>query len=145
MVLENKNINKITDQIIGFAIEVHKAMGPGLLESAYEQCLSHEFSLRGIAFKRQHPLPVVFKGTKLACGYRADFIVENSVLLEIKAVDVLLPIHEAQLLTYMKLGKLNVGLLVNFNVATFKRGIKRFVLEVGSNGNIKEYLRALRG
>ena len=119
--------NDITETIIGAAIEVHKALGPGLLESAYEECLAHELKLRGIAFDRQRALPVMYKGVHLDCGYRLDFLVEQSVVVELKAVEGLLPIHEAQMLTYLKLGGWSVGLLINFNVPALRRGIKRMV------------------
>jgi GxxExxY protein len=119
--------NDITETIIGAAIEVHKALGPGLLESAYEECLAHELRLRGIASERQRALPVMYKGVHLDCGYRLDFLVEESVVVELKAVEGLLPIHEAQMLTYLKLGEWSVGLLINFNVPALRRGIKRMV------------------
>jgi GxxExxY protein len=119
--------NDITETIIGAAIEVHKALGPGLLESAYEECLAHELQLRGIAFDRQRVLPVMYKGVHLDCGYRLDFLVEQSVVVELKAVEGLLPIHEAQMLTYLKIGGWSVGLLINFNVPALRRGIKRIV------------------
>ena len=119
------DLNGVTEQIIGAAIEVHRAIGPGLLESAYEECLAHEFGLRGLRFERQVALPVVYKGVKLDCGYRLDFLVENAVVLELKAVDSLLPIHEAQLLTYLRLGGWCLGLLINFNVPVLRKGIKR--------------------
>ena len=121
-------VNEITRQIIGAAIEVHKALGPGLLESAYEECLCHELSLRGIPFERQKPLPVEYKGAKLDCGYRLDLVVAGAVVIEIKACAAIEPIHEAQLLTYLKLGGWKVGLLVNFNVPVLKDGIRRRVL-----------------
>ena len=124
------DINNITEQIIGAAIEVHRALGPGLLESAYEECVCHELSLRDISFKRQVPLPVEYKGKKLDCGYRIDLLVAGTVVVEIKAVETLLRIHEAQLLTYLKLGNWQVGLLVNFNELILKRGIKRMVLNL---------------
>ena len=123
-------INQITEQIIGAAIEVHRALGPGLLESAYEECVCHELSLRDIQFKRQVPLPIEYKGKKLNCGYRLDLLAADTVVVEIKAVDTLLPIHEAQILTYLKLGNWQVGLLVNFNETVLKRGIKRMVLNL---------------
>jgi len=126
-------MKEITEKIIGAAIEVHKTIGPGLLESAYEECLAHEMQLRGLKFDRQVPLPVTYKGVKLECGYRLDFLVEEAVVLELKAVDALQPIHEAQLLTYLKLGGWTVGLLINFNVPVLKSGIKRIVL------NYKEF------
>ena len=112
----------LTEQVIGAAIEVHRALGPGLLESAYEECLCHELHLRGISFERQKPLPVEYKGIKLDCGYRLDLIVENKVILEIKCVEHILPVHEAQLLTYLKMTGTRVGLILNFNVSTLIRG-----------------------
>jgi GxxExxY protein len=112
----------LTEQVIGAAVEVHRALGPGLLESAYEECLCHEFHLRGISFERQRPLPVEYKGVKLDCGYRLDLTVENKVILEIKCVEHILPVHEAQLLTYLKMTGIRVGLLLNFNVSTLIRG-----------------------
>lgn len=121
-------INDLTKEVIGAAIEVHRAFGPGLLESAYETCLCHELGLRGIQFERQKPLPLIFKGATLDWGYRLDLLVSNSVVVEIKAVEAFLPIHEAQLLTYLKLGGWNLGLLINFNVRVLKDGIKRIVL-----------------
>ena len=108
--------------------EVHRALGPGLLESAYEQCLAHELSRSDIGFLLQHPQPVEYKGTQLDCGYRLDLLVEDELILELKSVDKLTGIHEAQLLTYMKLSGVKTGLLINFNVTTLKDGIKRFVL-----------------
>jgi GxxExxY protein len=120
-------MNGLTEEIIGAAIEVHRALGPGLLESAYEECLAHELSLAGISFARQVPLPVNYKSVQLDCGYRLDFVVEATVVLELKAVDGLQPIHEAQLLTYLKLGGWPIGLLINFNVPVLKKGIKRMV------------------
>ncbi len=121
-------MKELTEKIIGAAIEVHRTVGPGLLESAYEECLAHEMRLHGLNYERQVPLPVAYKGMKLDCGYRLDFLVEKAVVLELKTVDALLPIHEAQLLTYLKLGGWTVGLLVNFNVPVLKNGIKRVVL-----------------
>ncbi len=112
----------LTEQVIGAAIEVHRALGPGLLESAYEECLCHEFHMRGISFERQRPLPVEYKGAKLDCGYRLDLTVENKVILEIKCIEHILPVHEAQLLTYLKMTGMRVGLLLNFNVSTLIRG-----------------------
>ena len=121
-------MNEITEQIIGAAIEVHRALGPGLLESAYEECLCHELTLRRVAFERQKPLPVEYKGVKLDCGYRLDLFVEGTVVVEIKAVEAIQPIHEAQLLTYLKLGGWKLGLLINFNVPVLKDGIRRRIL-----------------
>ena len=121
-------INAVTEAIIGAAIEVHRALGPGLLESAYEECLARELELRRIPFERQKPLPLRYKGAALDCGYRVDFLVAGEVVVEVKAVDALLPIHQAQVLTYLKLGGWKVGLLVNFHASLLKRGIKRLVL-----------------
>jgi len=108
-------------------MEVHQQLGPGLLESTYEECVCHELRLKGIYFERQKPLPVVYKGVKLECGYRLDVVVERCLILELKAIETLLPIHEAQLLTYLKLSQLTLGLLINFNVPILKQGIKRLV------------------
>ena len=118
----------LSNQVIGKAIEVHRVLGPGLLESTYEQCLAHELSRAGIGFKLQHPLPVHYKGIRLDCGYRVDVMVEEKLILELKSVDTVLGIHQAQLLTYMKLAGIMTGLLINFNVPQLKEGIKRFVL-----------------
>jgi GxxExxY protein len=119
----------LTGNIIGAAIEVHRALGPGLLESAYEECLCREFSLRQMPFQRQVPLPVEYKGVKLDCGYRLDLVVQNEVILELKCVEHLLPVHDAQLLTYLKLTGKRVGMIINFNVAILvKGGIVRKVL-----------------
>ncbi len=107
----------LTEQVIGAAIEVHRALGPGLLESSYEECLCHELHLRGISFDRQRPLPVEYKGVKLDCGYRLDLIIENKVILEIKCVEHILPVHEAQLLTYLRMTGVRVGLLLQFQRA----------------------------
>lgn len=121
-------VNDITDAIVGAAIEVHRAVGPGLLESAYEECLAFEFDLRGLLYERQRALPVVYKGRKLDCGYRLDFLVNGLVVVELKAIQAFEPIHEAQLLTYLRLGGWKVGLLINFNVPLLKDGILRKVL-----------------
>lgn len=121
-------LNRMTEQVIGAAIEVHRALGPGLLESAYEECLCRELSLREIPFERQRPLPVEYKGTRLDCGYRLDLLVMGTVVVEIKAVEAIEPIHEAQLLTYLKLGGWKLGLLINFNVPVLKDGIRRRIL-----------------
>jgi len=123
-----QGVNQATEAIIGAAIEVHKHLGPGLLESAYEECLCHELHLRNIPFQRQVPLPVVYKGAKLDCGYRIDLLVKGEVVVELKAIEGVLPIHEAQTLTYMRLGGWKVGLIINFNVPIVVKGIKRLVL-----------------
>ena len=121
-------INELTREVIGAAIEVHRALGPGLLESVYEECLCHELGLRALRFERQKSLPIVFKEVKIDCGYRLDLLVSNSVIVEIKAVEVLMPVHEAQILTYLKVGGCKVGLLITFNVPVLRDGIKRIVL-----------------
>lgn len=121
-------INEVSQAVIGAAIEVHRTLGPGLLESAYEECLAKEFTLRQIPFERQKPLPVEYKGVNLDCGYRLDFLVAEMVVVEVKALEALVPLHEAQLLTYMKLGGWKVGLLINSHVTLLKKGIKRLVL-----------------
>ncbi len=120
--------DELSNKVIGCAIEVHRNLGPGLLESAYEQCLAREFSLADVNFEIQKSIPVSYKGIQLDCGYRLDLFVEKRLILEIKSVDKILPIHEAQILTYMKLAKVSVGLLINFNVELLKEGIRRFVL-----------------
>ncbi|HSY92019.1 MAG TPA: GxxExxY protein [Candidatus Binatus sp.] len=117
-----------TSPVIGAAIEVHRHLGPGLLESAYEQCLCHELHLRGLSFKRQVDLPVSYKGLTLDCGFRIDLIVCEDIVVELKVVERILPVHEAQLLTYMKLAAKPVGLLINFNVPLLTQGIIRRIL-----------------
>ena len=119
--------NKLSNKIVGAAIEVHRTLGPGLLESTYEECLCHELSLEQIPFERQAMLPIVYKGNRLDCGYRVDIIVDNKVILELKYVAEIQPIHKAQLLTYLKLSGLKLGLLLNFNVLQMKDGINRLV------------------
>jgi GxxExxY protein len=120
-------LNELTEKIIGAAIEVHRALGPGLMESAYAECLCRELALQGIPFGREKSLPVEYKGVKLDCGYRLDLLVTGSVVVKIKAVEELLPIHEAQLLTCLRLGGWKVGLLINFNVPVLTKGVKRMV------------------
>ncbi len=126
--LINMEINQITEKIIGCAIEVHKQLGPGLLESAYEECLFYEIINSGLNVKKQLTLPLVYKEIKLDAGYRIDLIVENQVIVEIKSVDALAEIHKAQLMTYMKLANVKVGLLMNFNVTRLKDGIVRWII-----------------
>jgi GxxExxY protein len=120
--------NDLTHSIIGAAIEVHRLLGPGLLESAYEECLAREFVLRQIPFERQKPAPVVYKDVKLECGYRLDFLVDGKVVVELKAVECFAPVHEAIVLTYSRLSGCRLGLLINFNVPILKDGIRRFAL-----------------
>ena len=119
--------NDISGKIIGAAIEVHKHLGPGLLESAYEECLCCEMALRGIRFERQVPLPLNYKGVDLDCGYRLDLLVEDKVIVELKSIETLEPIHDAQLLTYLKLRNAWLGLIINFNVIMLKDGVRRMV------------------
>ncbi|MFH1230573.1 MAG: GxxExxY protein [Planctomycetota bacterium] len=121
-------INELTGTIIGAAIEVHRVLGPGLLESTYEECLCKELTIQNILFERQKAIPLEYKGSKLDCGYRIDLVVANKVVVEIKSVEAILPIHEAQTLTYLKLGGWQIALLINFNVPVLKEGIKRMVL-----------------
>ena len=125
---ENTERDPITALLIGAAIEVHRVLGPGLLESAYEECLCHELSLRSIAFQRQLVLPVDYKGVRLDCGYRLDIVLPGKLIIEVKAVEALAPIHDAQLLTYLKLSGIRTGLLLNFNVPLLRDGIRRLVL-----------------
>jgi GxxExxY protein len=121
------HLNTLSSQIIGAAIEVHKTIGPGLLESAYEECLCHELKIRGIVFERQKSLPVTYKDVQLDCGYRLDVVVDNQIILELKSCEHIEPIHKAQLLTYLRLAGLSLGLLLNFNVPVMKDGIVRTV------------------
>jgi len=120
----------LSNEIIGAAIEVHRHLGPGLLESAYEECLCHELVGRNIQFERQKPLPIAYKGKTLDCAYRMDLVVENLVILELKANSHIEPIHGVQLLTYLRLSQLKLGILINFNVSVLKAGIKRVVNEL---------------
>ncbi|HKG96512.1 MAG TPA: GxxExxY protein [Pyrinomonadaceae bacterium] len=122
------HLNELTYETIGAAIEVHRTLGPGLLESSYRECLCRELLLRGIQFKRECGLPLEYKGVRLDCGYRIDILVADLVVVELKAVEELAPVHDAQLLTYLRLGKWKVGLLINFNVVVLKDGIHRRVL-----------------
>ena len=123
------DINKLSNKIIGAAIEVHKGLGPGLLESAYEECLCYELNWREIFYDRQLSLPVLYKEKQLDCGYRIDVLVEKSIILELKAVDKIEAIHKAQLLTYLKLSNISLGLILNFNVPVMRDGIVRVVNE----------------
>jgi GxxExxY protein len=124
---EKEDIDKITQTIIGAAIEVHKGLGPGLLESAYEACLAYELGVLGLKVETQKPLPLKYKSVILDCGYRLDLLVNDKVIVEVKAVDQIIPIHEAQMLSYLKLSGCKVGLLINFNVKLLKNGIQRII------------------
>ena len=121
------SLNELSSQVIASCIEVHKHLGPGLLESAYEECLSYELRARQLPFTRQQALPIVYKGVHLDCGYQMDIVIDNKVILELKSVEKLMPIHDAQLLTYLKLTQLSLGLLINFNVPVLIHGVKRLV------------------
>jgi len=122
------HVNVLTKEIIGAAIEVHRHLGPGLLESAYKQCLARELTLREIPYQCEWPLPLEYKGMRLNCGYRVDILVNDTVVVETKSVEAIAPVHEAQLLTYMRIGGWHVGLLINFNVLALRTGIRRKVL-----------------
>ena len=122
------HVNEIARDIIGAAIEVHRYLGPGLLESAYHRCLARELMVRSVPFQWEWPLPLEYKGMRLECGYRVDLLVAGSVVVEVKAIEAIAPVHEAQLLTYLRLGGWQVGLLINFNVVVLKNGIRRRVL-----------------
>ncbi len=122
------NFENLSGQIIGAAIEVHRNLGPGLLESAYEECLAYELRQKKLSYERQKELPIVYKNLKLEYGYKLDLLVEDSIIVEIKSVEKIAPVHTAQILTYMRLANIKIGLLINFNVTVLKNGIKRFVL-----------------
>jgi len=124
---KEEKLNKITKTIIGMAINIHRALGPGLLESAYEACMVYDLVKAGLKVEQQKPLPIVYRGVKLECSYRLDLMIEKEVIVEIKSVEKLLPIHQAQLMSYLKLSDCKVGLLINFNVKVLKNGIKRVV------------------
>ena len=124
---ENEKLNKITETIIGAAVNVQRALGPGLLESAYEACMVYELAQAGLKVEQQKPLPIVYRGVKLECGYRMDLMIDNEIIVEIKSIEKLLPIHQAQLLSYLKLSNCRVGLLINFNIKVLKNGIQRVV------------------
>jgi GxxExxY protein len=124
----NPHLNRLSHEIIGAAIEVHRTLGPGLLESSYHQCLCRELLVRGVPFEREKPLPLEYKGIRLECGYRIDILVAGLVVVEVKSVEALAPIHDAQLLTYLRVGGWKIGLLINFNVVLLKNGIHRRVM-----------------
>jgi len=123
----NEMLNRLSGVVIGRAIVVHKQLGPGLLESAYEECLAHELKMVALKFERQKPVPLRYKTVSLECGYRVDFLIEDQLVVEIKSVDALIPIFDAQILTYMRLADKPLGLLMNFNAQTLKDGLRRFV------------------
>jgi GxxExxY protein len=125
--MTEEDYNQTTEKIIGAAIAVHRQLGPGLLESTYEACLAYELNERGLTVERQKDLPVVYKSVRLDCGYRIDLLVNGVIVVELKAVDEMLPIHEAQLLSYLKLSGCKVGLLINFNVMLLKNGVNRII------------------
>ena len=124
----SRQFSALSNRIIGCAIEVHRHLGPGMLESTYQHCLAHELGINDIAYEIERPLPVVYKDIQLDCGYRIDLFVENEIIVELKSVEKLLPIHEAQLLTYLKLAKVKQGFLINFNVRRLKDGLKSYIL-----------------
>ena len=128
MKMKTRQFSALSHKVIGCAIEVHRALGPGLLESTYQKCLAHELGIAGVIFKAEYPLPVHYKDVRIDCGYRIDILVEDEIILELKSVESLLPIHEAQLLTYLKLSKVKQGFLINFNVRRLKDGIKSFIM-----------------
>jgi GxxExxY protein len=125
-----KDFDSLTEKIIGAAIFVHRELGPGLLESAYETCLFYELTQRNLKVERQKPLPITYRGVKLDCGYRIDLVVEDKIIVELKAVEQLQPIHKAQVLSYLKLSGCQLGLLINFNVKLLKKGIHRLVMNL---------------
>ncbi len=129
------DLNDLSGKVIGAAIEVHRSVGPGLLESTYEACLCRELDILGLSFERQRKLPVVYKGVRLDCGYRLDLVVENRLLVELKAVDSLTSVHEAQVLTYLRLTNMKLGLLINFNVPVLIRGVKRLANSMKFSAN----------
>ena len=124
--MQGEDEDPITRHVIGCAIEVHRALGPGLLESAYEQCMAHEMTLQGLEFRLQVSTPVEYKGLRLDCAYKADVVVQDSVIVEIKSVDMLSALHEAQLLTHLRMAHVRTGLLINFNVRRLVDGVRRF-------------------
>jgi len=124
----NTKFSELSKHVIGAAIEVHRNLGPGLLESSYQQCLAHELKLNNINFTMEHPIALNYKGINLDCGYRADLIVENQIIIEIKSIAQISPIHTAEILSYMKLAKLNKGFLMNFNVKVLKQGLRSYIL-----------------
>jgi GxxExxY protein len=125
--IQVQELNQISQEIIGAAIVVHSELGPGLLESVYEECLAYELTLRNISFERQKPVPVMYKGKQIDCGFRLDLLISDSIVVELKTVEQILPVHQAQLMTYLKLTGCKLGLILNFNVEKMVKGIKRMV------------------
>lgn len=142
---DRDRLNGITEAVIGAAIDVHRALGPGLLESAYEACLAFELAERGLKVEQQKPLPLVYRQVKLDAAYRLDLLVEEEVIVEVKAVDRLLPIHQAQVISYLKLSGSRVGLLINFNVKVLRNGVRRIVNNFPGAGDIHRGARRERG
>ena len=142
-------LDELSNQVIGWCIEVHRELGPGLLESAYEEALAHELGLAGLSFERQRAMPLLYKGVKLDCGYRLDLVIEGELIVELKTVAELMPIHHAQLLTYLKLEQRSLGLLINFNVPLLRHGIRRVVAgelfrgETSAGGDFKQLILLL--
>jgi GxxExxY protein len=136
------HINTLTNRVIGAAIEIHRSLGPGLLESVYEECLAREFTVRDIPFERQKPIPLVYRDLKLECGYRLDFLVGGRVVVELKSIEAIAPIHKIVMLTYLRLSQSSVGLLINFNVPVLKDGIRRFVWHYEERKDSAETLSA---
>jgi GxxExxY protein len=136
---EAQRKDPVSEAVIGFCIQIHRELGPGLLESAYQECLSYELSNAGFRFEREKPLPVTYKNIQLNCGYRLDLMVENKPIVELKTVEALLPIHDAQLLTHLKLSGITTGLLVNFNVPVLVQGVKRLVNNYSPNPTYLNY------
>lgn len=136
---------ELTHQIIGAAIDIHRALGPGLLEAVYEECLAKEFCLRQIPYERQKPIPLIYKELKLECGYRLDFLVASRIVLEIKSIEAVAPIHESVMLTYIRLSGSELGLLINFNVPVLKNGIHRYVWHYKETDNAEQRRVSLRG
>jgi len=140
---KSEKLNNITETIIGVAINIHRELGPGLLESAYEVCMVYDLAHAGLKVEQQKPLPVVYRGVRLECAYRLDLVVEDEVIVEIKSVEKLLPIHQVQLMSYLKLFDYKVGLLINFNVKVLKNGIKRVVNDFPDSLRAQQYPRKM--
>jgi GxxExxY protein len=142
--IEKQELNELTDKIIGAAVEVHRELGPGLMESAYEACLFFELEKAGLKVYRQKALPVIYKSIRVDCGYRLDLLVEDKVVVELKSIEALLPIHKAQMISYLRISGCKVGLLINFNVTLLKNGIRRIVNQFPDSSNPLRPQRSLR-